>query len=88
MSPINVRASFADIHIAPMTLHTKERPMLFLPYCNDFFIQMEVCRSDSARTKQTIKGVRTGRALSSGESYADAQAQLNPSPAASRAPAT
>jgi hypothetical protein len=62
--------------------------MLFPPYCNEFFIQMAVYCTDSTGAEQINKGVRTGRALLKRETNADAQAQLNPSPAVSRAPAT
>lgn len=60
--------------------------MLFLPYCNEFFIQMEVFRIDSARAKQIGKGGRIERALPDGGCNPGAQTQLNPSPAPTRAP--
>jgi len=66
----------------PMTLHTKESPMLFPPYRNEFFIQMEVCRTVSIGVEQTSTGARIGRGLPDGERTAAAQA--HPSPAASR----
>jgi hypothetical protein len=66
----------------PMTLHTKESPMLFPPYRNEFFIQMEVCRTDSIGVEQTSKEACTGRGLADGERTTATQA--HPSPAASR----
>ena len=58
--------------------------MLFYPYRNEFFIQMETYRTDPARADQLIEAIRAKWALLRGERYAGDPARFNSSPAASR----
>jgi hypothetical protein len=58
--------------------------MLFYPYRNEFFIQMETYHTDPARADQLIEATRAKWALLCEERYTGDPARSNPSPAASR----
>lgn len=68
----------------PSMQSRKERIMLFYPYRNEFFIQMEICRTNPARADRLIEASCAKWAWLREERCTADPAQSNPLPAASR----